>query len=72
MHLASTGRFAGKHVVVLGGNSGIGRAAALGFADEGAYVVVTGRNAVTLADVAEALGKRGETHIADITDISLG
>lgn len=70
MHLASTGRFAGKHVVVLGGNSGIGRAAALGFADEGAYVVATGRNAVTLADVAEALGKRGETHIADITDMA--
>jgi len=42
-------RFQGKSVVVLGGNAGIGLAAARLFHDEGAHVAITGRNAGTLA-----------------------
>jgi NAD(P)-dependent dehydrogenase (short-subunit alcohol dehydrogenase family) len=49
-------RFAGKTVVVLGGNSGIGLAAARAFQAEGARVAITGRNKETLAQVAAASG----------------
>lgn len=37
-------RFSGKHAVVTGGTSGIGRATALRLRDEGARVLVTGRD----------------------------
>jgi NAD(P)-dependent dehydrogenase (short-subunit alcohol dehydrogenase family) len=49
-------RFAGKTVVVLGGNSGIGLAAARAFQAEGAHVAITGRDEATLAQVAAASG----------------
>ena len=49
-------RFAGKTVVVLGGNSGIGLAAARAFQVEGARVAITGRDEATLAQVAAASG----------------
>lgn len=42
-------RFEGKSVLVLGGNAGIGLAAAEAFAAEGAKVAITGRNAESLA-----------------------
>jgi NAD(P)-dependent dehydrogenase (short-subunit alcohol dehydrogenase family) len=45
-------RFAGKTAAVLGGNSGIGLAAAKAFLQEGARVAVTGRNPATLAQAA--------------------
>jgi NAD(P)-dependent dehydrogenase (short-subunit alcohol dehydrogenase family) len=45
-------RFAGKSVLVLGGSSGIGLAAACGFKAEGAKVAVTGRDEKTLAKAA--------------------
>jgi NAD(P)-dependent dehydrogenase (short-subunit alcohol dehydrogenase family) len=48
-------RFANKVVVVIGGNSGIGLASARAFADEGARVVVTGRDTATLAGAAESI-----------------
>ncbi|RDI48361.1 SDR family NAD(P)-dependent oxidoreductase [Nocardia mexicana] len=45
--------FAGQHIVVTGGGTGIGRAAALAFADQGAArVTVVGRRAEPLAEVA--------------------
>jgi NAD(P)-dependent dehydrogenase (short-subunit alcohol dehydrogenase family) len=44
-------RFTGKHAVVTGGTSGIGRATALRLRDEGARVLVTGRDAARLAAV---------------------
>jgi NAD(P)-dependent dehydrogenase (short-subunit alcohol dehydrogenase family) len=46
-------RFDGKCVVILGGNAGIGLAAARLFRAEGAKLALTGRNAVTLAAAAE-------------------
>jgi NAD(P)-dependent dehydrogenase (short-subunit alcohol dehydrogenase family) len=42
----------GKVVIVTGGSSGIGRAAALGFARQGAKVIITARRAVPLEKVA--------------------
>ena len=44
--------FAGKVVLVSGGGTGIGRAAALGFRERGAQVVVTGRREAPLAALA--------------------
>lgn len=62
-------RFAGKVVVVFGGNSGIGRAAALAFADGGGFVIATGRNPETLADLERGLGDQGRIVRADIGDL---
>jgi NAD(P)-dependent dehydrogenase (short-subunit alcohol dehydrogenase family) len=41
-----------KVVIVTGGSSGIGRAAALSLGDRGAKVVITGRRAVPLEEMA--------------------
>ena len=41
-----------KHVFITGGGSGIGRAIALLFADEGATVTITGRRSKALEEVA--------------------
>lgn len=49
-------RFTGKNVLVTGGTSGIGLAVAQAYAAEGARVVVTGRDAKALAEVASTLG----------------
>ena len=49
-------RLAGKVLVISGGNSGIGLAAAKLFVTEGAKVAITGRNEATLRDAAAALG----------------
>ena len=62
-------RFAGKTVAILGGNSGIGRAAAIGFATEGARLAITGRDPGTLAAVAAETGAVAiESDIASIED----
>jgi len=63
-------RFAGRTVVVLGGSSGIGRASAVAFAREGAFVIVTGRDPVTLAQVEDDLGANGRVFRSDISDIA--
>ena len=61
-------RFSGKTVVVLGGNSGIGLAAAEAFQAEGARVAVTGRNEATLAAVAAEHGLLALR--ADVADVA--
>ena len=68
--LTSCKRFTGRTVVVLGGNSGIGRASALAFAQEGAFVIVTGRDPDTLAQVQSDLGENGRVFRSDISDIA--
>jgi len=60
-------RFDGKVVVITGGNSGIGLAAAQQFEAEGAHVVVTGRDATTLEAAGKSLGKQALTVKADVT-----
>ncbi|MXO70138.1 SDR family oxidoreductase [Alteraurantiacibacter buctensis] len=62
-------RFTDKVVLVLGGNSGIGLAAAQAFAAEGGKVHLTGRNQKTIdAAVASIPGSVG--YAADIADIA--
>jgi NAD(P)-dependent dehydrogenase (short-subunit alcohol dehydrogenase family) len=55
--------------VVIGGTSGIGRAIAIGLAEQGADVVPTGRRVSHVEEVSvavEALGRRALRHVTDI------
>jgi NAD(P)-dependent dehydrogenase (short-subunit alcohol dehydrogenase family) len=61
-------RFRDKTAVVLGGNSGIGLAAAKAFQQEGARVAITGRDAASLARVAVETGML--TLHADISSVA--
>ncbi len=61
-------RFADQAVVILGGNAGIGLAAARLFAGEGARLALTGRNAATLAEAAAETGALGL--VADMGDVA--
>lgn len=61
----------GRLAIVIGGTSGIGRAMALGLADAGADVVVTGRRESLVDEVAgeiEARGRRSLRMAADVAD----
>ncbi len=61
----------GYRTLVTGSTSGIGRAIAEAFADNGAGVIVHGRSADKAAAVAAHLTKYGvgtDTHLADLTD----
>ena len=61
----------GRLAVVVGGTSGIGRAIALGLADAGADVVVTGRRAANIETVAAEIESRGRRTLripADVAD----
>jgi NAD(P)-dependent dehydrogenase (short-subunit alcohol dehydrogenase family) len=60
-------RFDGKSVLVTGGTSGIGLAAARAFAAEGARVIVTGRDAHGLDEARAAIGSRGLTVRNDVS-----
>ncbi|MCF5631183.1 SDR family NAD(P)-dependent oxidoreductase, partial [Pseudomonas syringae] len=61
-------RFTQKVVVVTGAGSGIGEATATRFAQEGASVVLVGRNREKLAKVAAQLA--GEEHLIRATDVA--
>ena len=61
-------RFTNKVVIVTGAASGIGEATAHRFSDEGAKVVLVGRNADRLKKVAVKLPtERTEVHAADVS-----
>jgi len=63
-------RFAGKSVLVTGGASGIGLAAARAFADEGASVTVADRDADGAAAAAEAILSSGGRALGVAADVS--
>jgi len=63
-------RFKDKVALVIGGNSGIGRAAAQGYAAEGAKVVITGRDPKTLGEVEKQLGAGALAVRSDVADIA--
>jgi NAD(P)-dependent dehydrogenase (short-subunit alcohol dehydrogenase family) len=51
-------RFDNRHVLIFGGNSGIGLAAARAFASEGAHLTIAGRDPATLDSAAREIGAR--------------
>jgi len=65
-----TPSFIGKVVVVVGGNSGIGLAAAKQFVSAGAQVIITGRDAEALRIAAEEIGRGTIAHQSDISDLT--
>ncbi|CAL2044237.1 unnamed protein product [Caenorhabditis brenneri] len=66
-------RFSGKTVIITGSSNGIGRSAALLFAQDGANVTITGRNADRLEETRQLLLKSGISEkninsvVADVT-----
>jgi len=58
----------GKVAVVTGGNSGIGYASAKEFKNQGATVVITGRDTERVNSAAQELGVKGI--VADVSDLS--
>ena len=70
MTQANTGRMAGKVALVTGAGSGIGKAAAMQFAREGAAVALVGRRAEPLVEVAAAITGEGGRAIALPADIA--
>lgn len=63
-------RFTNKVTLVTGGGSGIGRAAALAFAGEGASVVVAGRRPGPLEQTVALIDAAGGQGSAVVTDVS--
>ncbi len=64
-----TGMLDGKRILITGAGSGVGRAAALLFAREGAHVALAGRTADALDEtlaLVEAAGGTGTTLTADV------
>jgi len=63
-------RFNGKTILVVGGNSGIGFAAARAFSQEGAKIIISGRNAKTLASSVNDIGMGAFSYQCDISDLT--
>jgi len=63
-------RFEGKVALVTGGNSGIGLGVARALVDEGARVVVVGRNAGTVGEATAALGPAAHGVVADTSRLA--
>ena len=66
--MSSNSRLQGKIALVTGGTTGIGLASAKLFAEEGATVIVTGRNPETLEAARKELGNRAEVIKSDASD----
>ncbi len=63
------GALDGQVAIMTGGGSGIGRAAALMLAAEGAQVVVAGRRKAPIEEVAAEIGRAGGRAVARVCDV---
>ena len=61
----------GRVALVTGGNKGLGKAMARGFAEAGADVIIASRHGdeleAALAEILEGTGRRGAFHVADVS-----
>src|SRR5438094_9281424 len=64
------GRLANKNILITGGNSGIGLAAAQEFDREGARVAICGLNEGSLQAAKETLGAGSLSVRADVSDLA--
>ena len=58
-----------KIALITGGNSGIGFATAKEFIQQGAKVIITGRNAAALGEAKQALGENAFTLLSDASNM---
>jgi len=63
-------RLQGKVAIVTGSTKGIGRAVAIGYAEEGATVIVCGRSEDLAKNLAEELTKKGKKAVAMRLDVT--
>ena len=63
-------RLSNKVAVITGGNSGIGLATARQFVNEGARVVITGRNEQTLREAKDQIGDQVHTLVSDASKMN--
>src|SRR6267142_6642048 len=68
---ACMGKLEGKIALITGGNSGIGLAAAKQFANEGAYVFITGRRDPELAGAAQEIGRHVTGVQGDVSNLGV-
>ncbi|PWK20261.1 short-subunit dehydrogenase [Arcicella aurantiaca] len=60
-----------KVVIITGASSGIGKALAFSFGNEGAKIVITGRKEAPLLEVSQELSKLGIENLAIVSDVSI-
>ena len=65
-----TPRLDGQTAIVTGAGSGIGRGIAIGFAQEGAQVVLAGRDHRRLAETAAVIDDLGGESLIQVTDVT--